>query len=121
MPPSSGAAVPAAPDLEQQLNEDLLGPLARRGAIARRIRMWAWIGPLLCMVLGGGLRVWDLHEPHQLVFDETYYVKQAWSLAEWGYERDKPDGMEEPDEHFTTGNWETVYVCLLYTSPSPRD
>lgn len=110
MPPSSGAAVPAAPDLEQQLNEDLLGPLARRGAIARRIRLWAWIGPLLCMVLGGGLRVWDLHEPHQLVFDETYYVKHAWSLAEWGYERDKPEGMEEPDEHFTTGNWETVYV-----------
>lgn len=65
---------------------------------------WAWWGPLLAMVIGGAARFFRLGHPHQLVFDETYYVKQAWSLMQFGYERNIRAGLDEPDELFTAGN-----------------
>jgi dolichyl-phosphate-mannose--protein O-mannosyl transferase len=37
-------------------------------------------------VFGGVLRFWRLDRPHVLVFDETYYVKQGWSMFKAGYE-----------------------------------
>jgi dolichyl-phosphate-mannose--protein O-mannosyl transferase len=36
-------------------------------------------------VLAGILRFWNLGHPHSLVFDETYYVKDAWSQWNLGY------------------------------------
>jgi len=40
----------------------------------------------LVTLLAGFLRFWNLGYPHKLVFDETYYVKDAWSLWNLGYE-----------------------------------
>ncbi|WP_343061470.1 dolichyl-phosphate-mannose--protein mannosyltransferase [Nocardioides luti] len=34
------------------------------------------------------LRLWHLGTPHAFEFDETYYAKDAWSLANFGYVRD---------------------------------
>ncbi|HKJ12895.1 MAG TPA: phospholipid carrier-dependent glycosyltransferase [Ornithinimicrobium sp.] len=65
---------------------------------------WAWLGVLLATVAGGALRFFRLGHPHQLVFDETYYVKQGWSLIRFGYERDIREGLEKPDELFTAGD-----------------
>ncbi|GAA1137896.1 phospholipid carrier-dependent glycosyltransferase [Ornithinicoccus hortensis] len=81
------------------LRERLLGP-----APGRREVRWGWWGPLIAMVLGGILRFVHLGHPHQLVFDETYYVKQAWSLIQFGHERHIKEGLEEPDALFTAGN-----------------
>ena len=54
--------------------------------------------------IGGVLRFWSLGRPHQLVFDETYYVKQGVSLLRYGVElRWKGDG-EKVDPLFTKGN-----------------
>ncbi|UNK44997.1 dolichyl-phosphate-mannose--protein mannosyltransferase [Arthrobacter sulfonylureivorans] len=53
--------------------------------------IWAWLLPLLIAVLGGVLRFYRLGEPGSLVFDETYYVKDAYSYLQSGYERDWPD------------------------------
>ena len=64
-------------------------------------RWWGWLGPLLVTALGGLLRFWQLDRPHQLVFDETYYVKQAYSLWQTGVEYQWP---EKADEQFTSGN-----------------
>lgn len=50
-------------------------------------RVLGWLLPITVAVLGGILRFWRLDEPRTLVFDETYYVKQAYSLLTWGYER----------------------------------
>ena len=82
-----------------RLRERLLEPAARS-----RADRWAWWGPLLAMVLGGVIRMVNLGHPHQLVFDETYYVKQGWSLIQHGTEMDIRAGLEEPDELFTAGN-----------------
>ena len=53
-------------------------PLARR--------LWVWGGPLVVVVVAALLRLVGLGYPHELVFDETYYVKDAWTLMHLGYE-----------------------------------
>ncbi len=49
-------------------------------------RLVGWLGPLLVAIYAGVLRFWQLGRPDTLIFDETYYVKQAWSLLEFGTE-----------------------------------
>ncbi|MCM3688251.1 phospholipid carrier-dependent glycosyltransferase [Kocuria rosea] len=55
----------------------------------------AWLAPLLVVVLGGVLRFWHLGHPDAIVFDETYYVKDSYSLLRYGYERQWPEGADE--------------------------
>lgn len=45
-------------------------------------------------VLAFALRVVNLGSPRYLVFDETYYAKDAYSLLKFGYERDWPDAAQ---------------------------
>jgi len=66
----------------------------------RLTRMYAWLAPLLITLLAGVLRTWNLAQPHELVFDETYYVKDAWSQWNLGYASTWPDGA---DERFAAG------------------
>ena len=63
--------------------------------------MLAWLLPLTVMAIGGVLRFVRLGEPDTLVFDETYYVKDAYSYLLSGYEREWP---EDPDADFNSGN-----------------
>ena len=54
------------------------------------------------MTLAAGLlRFWNLANPQELIFDETYYVKDAYSLWHFGYERSWDDDV---DEAFAAGN-----------------
>ena len=64
---------------------------------------WGWAGPLAVAAVGGLMRFWALGRPHQLVFDETYYVKQGYSMLEYGVEMRVPDSLKKPDELFTAG------------------
>ncbi|NEB01077.1 phospholipid carrier-dependent glycosyltransferase [Streptomyces sp. SID13726] len=49
------------------------------------------MGPLLIAALAGVIRFWHLGRPRAVVFDETYYAKDAWSLLHLGYEGTWPD------------------------------
>ncbi|MDJ0339177.1 phospholipid carrier-dependent glycosyltransferase [Cryobacterium sp. PH31-O1] len=49
-----------------------------------------WGAPLAVVLLAAVLRLWNLGAPHALVFDETFYVKDAWSLFNNGYESTWP-------------------------------
>ncbi|MBN9190476.1 MAG: phospholipid carrier-dependent glycosyltransferase [Microbacterium sp.] len=60
-------------------------------AIAQRI---GWLAPVLVTLLAGILRFWNLGDPHAIVFDETYYVKDAWSQWNLGYPANWPDGAD---------------------------
>ena len=51
-----------------------------------RARAWFWGGPLAVTILAAILRLVNLGHPHAIVFDETFYVKDAWSLWNNGYE-----------------------------------
>ncbi|MGW3443196.1 dolichyl-phosphate-mannose--protein mannosyltransferase [Streptomyces sp. NPDC001076] len=64
-----------------------LGP-ARALRLAKATQ---WLGPLLVAALAGVLRFWHLGRPRDLIFDETYYAKDAWALLHLGYEGTWPD------------------------------
>ncbi|MCQ9185284.1 phospholipid carrier-dependent glycosyltransferase [Streptomyces sp. IBSBF 2953] len=54
---------------------------------AERIARWSpWGGPLLVTLLAGVLRFWNLGSPKAVIFDETYYAKDAWALVHRGFE-----------------------------------
>ncbi|QWT22984.1 phospholipid carrier-dependent glycosyltransferase [Subtercola sp. PAMC28395] len=57
-----------------------------------RHRRWAWIAPIMVTSFAAFLRLWNLGWPDSLVFDETYYVKDALSMSRLGYEGTWPDG-----------------------------
>ncbi|MFJ5531581.1 dolichyl-phosphate-mannose--protein mannosyltransferase [Streptomyces sp. NPDC093261] len=55
--------------------------------VADRVTRWsAWGGPLLVTLLAGVMRFWNLDSPRAVIFDETYYAKDAWALIHNGYE-----------------------------------
>ncbi|MFE6172678.1 dolichyl-phosphate-mannose--protein mannosyltransferase [Streptomyces sp. NPDC056464] len=55
--------------------------------LAERIARWSgWGGPLLVTLLAGVLRFWNLGNPKKVIFDETYYAKDAWALVHRGFE-----------------------------------
>ena len=99
--------VPAGPhrtDPAHDLLARLLGPAALRLGTTRRDRWWGWAGPLLVTALAAVLRFTNLGRPPTLVFDETYYVKQAYTLLRVGYEARWP---EDPNPAFAAGDVDT--------------
>ncbi|MFE9995698.1 dolichyl-phosphate-mannose--protein mannosyltransferase [Streptomyces avermitilis] len=65
----------------------LWAAIGLRQEVADRVTRWsAWGGPLLVTLLAGLLRFWNLGSPKAVIFDETYYAKDAWALIHNGYE-----------------------------------
>jgi dolichyl-phosphate-mannose-protein mannosyltransferase len=49
-------------------------------------RVWGWAGPLLVTAFGAFLRFYRLGTPKAVVFDETYYVGDAYGILRHGVE-----------------------------------
>jgi dolichyl-phosphate-mannose-protein mannosyltransferase len=90
----SSSSVPADPDLLTRWRARLHCMDLPRGPRS-------WIGPLALLALALVLRLWDLGSIHDLIFDETYYVKDAYTLTHNGVEMSWPD---EPDPAFVRGD-----------------
>lgn len=60
----------------------------------------AWLLPTLVTLLAAVTRLWNLGHPHAIVFDETYYVKDAWSQWQLGYPGTWPD---DANQRFAAG------------------
>ena len=75
---------PAAPATDEASRLSVLR--ARLAAPMPDDKPWGWIGPLLITAFGGFLRFNRLEIPRAIVFDETYYVKDAWSILHHGVE-----------------------------------
>ncbi|WP_241984515.1 dolichyl-phosphate-mannose--protein mannosyltransferase [Cryobacterium sp. Hb1] len=60
------------------------------GDVLATSRWVRWGSHLAVVLLAAALRLWNLGLPHALVFDETFYVKDAWSLFNNGYESTWP-------------------------------
>jgi dolichyl-phosphate-mannose--protein O-mannosyl transferase len=54
-----------------------------------------WIGPLLVTLLAGLIRLPHLGRPDAIIFDETYYAKDALALLRFGSERQVIEGADE--------------------------
>lgn len=61
----------------------------------------AWLAPAAVLVVAAAARLIGLGFPMRLVFDETYYVKDAWTLWHLGYEGHWP--AVKPDPAFEAG------------------
>jgi dolichyl-phosphate-mannose-protein mannosyltransferase len=62
-----------------QLRDRLVPPMT--GSV-----FWGWAGPLLVTLFGAFLRFDRLGTPHAVVFDETYYVPDAYGILTHGVE-----------------------------------
>ncbi|MBT9605650.1 MAG: glycosyltransferase family 39 protein [Microbacterium sp.] len=65
------------------------------------LRVWRWLAPALITVFAFVVRVVNLGDPHQLIFDETYYVKDSWSQWVLGFPSTWPEGA---DARFAAGD-----------------
>ena len=99
--PDAGPAAPVGPPGKDELLERLLGRATLALDATRRNRVVGWAWTLGITAIAGVLRFWNLRSPHALVFDETYYVKQGWSLVTRGYEA---DWGENPNPGFEAGD-----------------
>ena len=79
--PARVAAAPgtAAADRIAQLRARLITPMPDDG-------IWGWFWPLLITVFAGISRFIRLSKPDAVIFDETYYAKDAWSILKHGVE-----------------------------------
>ncbi|GAA1187901.1 phospholipid carrier-dependent glycosyltransferase [Streptomyces hebeiensis] len=77
-------------------SDRLWAVLAVPPALAARLVRWsAWGGPLLVALVAGLLRFWNLGSPKAVIFDETYYAKDAWALVNQGYEGSWPKDVDK--------------------------
>ena len=60
-----------------------------------RDRTTGWIVTLSITLMAFVLRVWEVGTPNKILFDETYYAKEAWGIVNSGYERKWADGAND--------------------------
>ena len=72
--------------------------------------------PAAVLGVAAATRLIALDQPGVLVFDETYYVKDAASLLELGYEGRWPDGA---DEAFAAGTPPAVTESAAFVAHPP--
>jgi dolichyl-phosphate-mannose--protein O-mannosyl transferase len=54
-------------------------------------RWSGWLAPLAVALFGAALSFVHLGTPHDIIFDETYYAKDSWSIWHYGFEVNWPD------------------------------
>ena len=72
-------------------------------------RLWGWIGPLLVTLFAGLLRFNRLSVPNAVIFDETYYAKDAWSIlkhgVEWNWIANPPNNANYVNNQIIAGHF----------------
>ncbi|SDZ27725.1 Dolichyl-phosphate-mannose-protein mannosyltransferase [Herbiconiux ginsengi] len=117
-PPEPGRVPGGADEISAQEYAPVAEPVGSRlddwwlramGTPARQ-RLWRWGGPIAVTLLAAVLRLVNLAHPHAIVFDETFYVKDAWTTWNLGYEASWP---ANPDQQFAAGD-----TNIFRTDPS---
>ena len=108
--PTTTAQLAPLPTRDQLLRK-LLG--RRRLELGTRAneRLVDWVGTVLILVLAAVARFQNLGRPGALVFDETYYVKDGFTLWRLGFEARWPDN---PNPAFEAGQIDTYLHEAAY-------
>ena len=115
-PPPPAAPLVSDPGAAFRLGELRNRLLGWAPGTTASLGLWGWLAPLLAAVVGGVLRFVRLAEPRSLVFDETYYVKDAYSYLVSGYEREWPDGA---NDSFNAGTPDVLLTSPEYVVHPP--
>jgi dolichyl-phosphate-mannose-protein mannosyltransferase len=110
-------AAPASPgdaDALARIKAKLVNPLPTD-------RLLGWLLPLAITILGGIARFWRITRPgghsltsqNQLVFDETYYAHDSWTLLHHGVEANGPGTGPGFVVHPPLGKWMMALGELL--------
>ncbi|MDY3048350.1 MAG: phospholipid carrier-dependent glycosyltransferase [Rothia sp. (in: high G+C Gram-positive bacteria)] len=107
---------------------------ARLGVHDLSLPARGWIPLLLVFLFAALLRFYNLANPNAIVFDETYYAKDAYSLLHYGYERNwaenanqsfvagAPSGILDSAEyvvHPPVGKWMIAFGMALFGDDNP--
>jgi dolichyl-phosphate-mannose--protein O-mannosyl transferase len=118
-PPEIDEAAPAAPvadnDALDRIRAKLIRPLPTD-------RLRGWLLPLAVMVLAGIARFWRITRPgghtlttkNDLVFDETYYAHDSWTLLHHGAEGNGPGTGPGFVAHPPLGKWMMAVGEVLF-------
>ncbi len=84
---------------------DEVAPVVRRRRPSDRVL--GWVGPLVVAAAALAVRLWHLGTPATFSFDEVYYAKDAWSMANFGYVRGY---VEDADAMILAGDVRGVWT-----------
>ena len=101
-PESGSAAAPVRPwaRMRRAVSREDLSTIdrLRDGQAELRDRLNGWIVTAAITAIAFLIRFVNLAYPNKLVFDETYYPKDAWTLWQFGYEKEWPDAKVANDK-----------------------
>lgn len=104
---------PLLPEAPPTRYDRWMGRIRASPVAARRLDVWA---PIAITLVAALLRFVNLGHPQAIVFDETYYVKDAWSQWMLGYPASWPDGA---DKAFAAGAVEVTRADPSFTVHPP--
>jgi dolichyl-phosphate-mannose-protein mannosyltransferase len=107
---------PLAPPPPTEVGSRLDRWFGRVMATERNQRIYHWGVPIVVFVLAALARLWNLGHPGELVFDETFYVKDGWSLFNLGYSSTWPD---DANAGFASGSVNTFTTTGSYVVHPP--
>ena len=117
LPANEAETTPGEPAVtEQTLLVRLLGERRLALGATRRAQVLGWVGTIVVTLLAAVTRLWELGRPGSLVFDETYYVKDAYTLGREGTERQWP---EDPNPAFEAGDVDSYLDQAAYVVHPP--
>ena len=76
-----------------------------------------WILPLLVTAIGGFMRFWNLAEPNKIIFDETYYAKDGWSMWVYGWEHNWSSSSAANSSLAVSGKYGTQGTAQFAAGP----
>lgn len=107
--PASSQADTAAPALESpqpRTREQLRAVLGLPSRLPSQVvTRNGWIATVVTTLIAAFTRLWNLGSPHEIMFDETYYVKDAYSIWHLGYEG---TWAQNANASFVRGNFSTL-------------
>ena len=99
-------AAPAPESPQPRTREQLRAVLGLPSRLPSRVvTRNGWIATVVTTLIAAFTRLWNLGSPHEIMFDETYYVKDAYSIWHLGYEG---TWAQNANASFVRGNFSTL-------------